>query len=773
MTATTTTPVFELRFDLLYTPTLAGGTSYRCETYPVWLQVFTTHELRPAKPLTLFFTADDFAVASETRSVSLPLSTPANEFDVYAPLRDAGGYASFATVGRRFVAGRVSRSCSLIFNAYASTIAEDDNAVQTRVGTARVAMRQLLDMLRRPAETHSFAVVQNTVNPPEERRSGERGPRRDGGALRKGTVTLRHVRLYNADGSLASIDEFERTVLLPTQPTIDNETDAQRGAVAESMRDLVIRSLTAFANHSGPALLPTPTKPFLAHFHCPEWRMSYLFTPAFAYLAYTSHRTSSRSFYIEALRHSLRRCRLRVEEALEYGESLLANGAVGQREHAFTRLVVMTITMYANAMPYLDDFVNENVAGAPYTEKRIEITEDFKSARVTNADDCEGTGGEPYLEACELADRLETSSDTPLNVLLSTVTRVLRCYVPCLSLHAVTNKKAVPAAHLDVSDDSIPAHTICVLIPFRQFERWTADDIGSRRLRGTRFYRSRASAIDHTPDRLPLLIVDGTARSDSTMLPLSEYFNADERARGVYGRALAHLHDKCLFVDEVRRYCAVTRLTTELFATEPELTERHRTDAADVSDFYKYTVKVQTLATAELGMCDFAVVMRPHREDAESRLGTYGAYFNQFLMQSKRVALVPYLKTTPAHMSQIDMLIAAEEFVPPLATTPLVAGASRAGATSVEIEQRLMSLVRGGNDTLEKSFIGDESTILHPRTVVVSARALDVGDRELVALQKVAAISGVSRVDVDFFCIADECSEIGAPMNVVDVTFFY
>jgi len=124
-------------------------------------------------------------------------------------------------------------------------------------------------------------------------------------------------------------------------------------------------------------------------------------------------------------------------------------------------------------------------------------------------------------------------------------------------------------------------------------------------------------------------------------------------------------------------------------------------------------------------------------------------------------------------MSQIDMLIAAEEFVPPLATTPLVAGASRAGATSVEIEQRLMSLVRGGNDTLEKSFIGDESTILHPRTVVVSARALDVGDRELVALQKVAAISGVSRVDVDFFCIADECSEIGAPMNVVDVTFFY
>ena len=112
----------------------------------------------------------------------------------------------------------------------------------------------------------------------------------------------------------------------------------------------------------------------------------------------------------------------------------------------------------------------------------------------------------------------------------------------------------------------------------------------------------RASAIDRAPERLPLLIVDGTARSDPTMLPLSEYFSADERARGVYGRALAHLHDKCVFVEQARRQCGGTRLTIELFAAEPELDERHRANAADVSDFYKYTVKVQTLATAELGV---------------------------------------------------------------------------------------------------------------------------------------------------------------------------
>jgi len=773
-----TTPSFELRFEMLYTPEIAGGTGYRCERYPLWVQIFTSHELRPRKPLTMSFPQPEYDRLAAVRSVSLPLTTPASELDVYAPLRDAGGYASFAAVGRRFEPGRASRSSSLIFNAYATTVAEDGNVVPTRVGTVRVSMRQLLEMLRRPGEQRSFAVVQNTANPPEEKRVEGRGPRRPDGALRKGVITVRHARLYNASGSHASVDDFERSVILPSQPQIDNETDEQRGAIAEVMRDLVVRSLTAFTSRNGPALLPTPTKPFLAHFHCPEWRMSYLFTPAFAYLAYRSHLPSARSFYTEAVRHSLRRCHLRAEEAIDYGERLLADGAIGQREHAFTRLLVMTITIYANSMPYLDDFTNENVASAPYSEDRIELTEDFKSARICGGDDCEGTGHEPLLEACELLERLEPrgGEGSAYDDLLDVMVRVLRCYVVCLSLHAVTNKKAVPAAHLDVADDSVPAHTICVLIPYAQFERWTADDIGERRLRATRFYRQRAAAIEHAPARLPLLIVDGTARSDPTMLPLSEHFSADERARGVYGRALRHLHDKCLFVDEARKRCAGTRLTIELFASEPELTEAHRNNSADVSDFYKYTVKMQTLATAELGLCDFAAVMRPTHggRGAGAQRGTYGAYFNQVLLQSDKVALVPYLHITPAQMAAIDMLLASEEFVPPLSTTP---GGPMCGAAALErsVEQRLMALVRGGgvNDSINSSSEVDEATIMHPRTMIVSARAIDVEERELQALQAVAAMSGVTRIDVDVFCIADAVSEVGPPNNIVDVTFYY
>jgi hypothetical protein len=748
---------FELRFELLYKPDIAGGAGYRCETYPLWLQIYMSHELRPAQPLTYNFQAPSASGDSHTHLVSLPMQTPATETDVYAPLRDAGGY-QFASVGRQFAARRASRSSSLIFNAYATTMTEDGNTVTARVGTARVPMSRLLEMLRAPERTHTFEIVQNTANPEEdERTGGRRGPRKDT-LLQKGTVSLRNVRLFTESGQQLSAGDFERGVLLAAQQGIDNETDAQRSAVAEAMRDMVISSLKAFTNRHGPALLPSPTKSFLAHFHVPEWRMSFLFSPAFAYLTYRSHRTSDRSFYIEALRQSLRRCRMSAERALEYGNSLLSAGAVGQREHAFTRLIVMLITIYANAMPYLDDFVNENDSRAPYSETRITITEDFKSARITNADDCEGTADEPLLEACELVERIEQRQDTPLDSVLALITRVLHCYVPCLTLNAVTNKKAVAAALIDTNDDDVPAHTICVLIPFKQFERWVAADIRSTRLRSTRFYNARASAIEEAPDNLPLLIVDGTARSDPTMMPLSEYFSATERASGVYSRALAHLHDKCLFVDRARIEVRGTRLTVELFGTEAETTKRHRENVDDVSDFYKYVVKVQTLATVELGVCDFAAVMRKPR--------TYGVYFNQFLLQTNQMTLVPYLQVTPTQLAQIDMLLAAEEFVPPLANS----GAAFASLPD-RVSTRLNAIRRSAS--LVSLNPADESTVLHAREVIVSARISDLGEPELRALEKLAAMPDVKGVDVNEFRIADATGQVGAPMDMVDVTYAY
>lgn len=163
--------------------------------------------------------------------------------------------------------------------------------------------------------------------------------------------------------------------------------------------------------------------------------------------------------------------------------------------------------------------------------------------------------------------------------------------------------------------------------------------------------------------------------------------------------------------------------------------------------------------------------MRPRNGGAGR--GTYGAYFNQFLLQSEQMALVPYLETTPMQMAQIDMLIASEEFVPPLATTPLPAasGGVMPGVVPAAVAQRLMALARGGDSALVGD--GDEATILHPRTLIVSARAADVEERELAALTRLAGAPGVTRVDVDVFCIADAVSEVGAPTNVVDVTFFY
>jgi len=773
----------ELRFQLIYRPAIAGGRGYRSEHFPLWLQIFMSHELRPRTPLTLSYSADNDELMSDDdvvkpRSVSIPLRGKSSESAVYAPLRDAGGYRSFSEVGRQFAVGRASRSCCLIINAYASTVAEDENRVQSRVGTARVNMTELLELLRASSdgEEQSFRVIQNTNNAEEP--IGKRGPRADE-ALNKGSVTLSQVRVYDSDGRRLPADEFARRMLLPAQP-IDNETDAQRLRIAEVLRDVVIRSLTAFTHRQGPALLPTPTKHFLGHFHCPEWRMSFMFAPAFAYLAYRSEFPTARSFFVEATRTALRRCALDVEDAISYTDTLLREGARSQRQHAVLRMLVMIITLYATTMPYLDDFVNANRANgdsSSYSESRIEITEDFKCARLCGADDCEGVSQEALLEACDLVERLERSNGTPIDILLGLLAQVLRCYVPCLSLHAVTNKKNVPAARLDVADDNVPAHTICVLIPFKQFERWVANDIDSSTLRKTRYFRTRADTILSAPNTLPLLIVDGTARTDPTVLPLSEYFSPDERARGVYGRALSHLHDKCLLVEKIRSICTGTRITSELFASEAELTPAHRARgdssaaSADISDFYKYSVKVQTLATAELGMCDFALVVRPTEHDRSSNnnnnaRGTYGVYFNDFITQSDRIALVPYLHVTQLEMAHLDMLLASEEFVPSLVTTPLAVDAN---SDSPLIDPRLLALRRGSARTARV----DEATILHPRTVVLAARTVDIDENEIQAFQRVCTLPNISRVDVDVFRVVDAVAQIGEPLDVIDVTIYY
>ena len=751
---------YELSFELVYRPSIAGGAGYRSENFPLWMQIYMSHELRPRRPVTLRFDASD--TVQTPRTVSVPMRPRAQESEVYAPLRDAGAYDSFASVGRQFERGSASRSCCLIFNAYGSTMSEDDNAAQTRVGSARISMLQLLALARDERQEISFALVQNTVNTPDE--PNRRGPT-SVPPLEKGVIRVRNVRI-SSDGVPVTADKFERRVLLPTQPNVDNETEAQRARIAEIMRDCVARSLRAFSSRRADALLPKPTRPFIAHFHCPEWRMNFMFAPAFAYLGYRAEYPSTRAFFANAARVALRRCAMTLEDATTYGRALLDSGAVGQREHAFVRFVATMITLYATTMPYLDDFTNANRAGVPSRESLIELTEDFKCARVCRADDCEGVAQAALLEAAELAERLEPSDATPVDVLLSVVRSFLRCYVMCLSLHAVTNKKAVPAAHLDVADDAVPAHTICMLIPYAQFERWVSRHLPAERLRGTRFYRSRAGELERAPRNLPIVLVDGTARTDPCVLPLSEYFNAEERASGAYTRAISHLHDKCRLIDRVRRVCTNTRLTNELFATLPELTDAHRRNTADVSDFFKYVVKVQTLATAELGACDFAAVVLP-TEAGDNGPGTYGVYFNDFILKSPRIGLVPYLHVTPTEMMHIDMLLASEEFVPGVdcaANAPTKNGAEQ--LTELRALRRESKTGRRNDDS------NDSSTLLHPRIITVAARTQDIGEPELAALRKLASMDEFTRIDVDAFRIAD-ADGVGEATEAVDITFYY
>jgi hypothetical protein len=471
---------------------------------------------------------------------------------------------------------------------------------------------------------------------------------------------------------------------------------------------------------------------------------------------------------MQAQRVALRRSRLTLDEAFECARLFVANGgAVGEKENAFLCFISRLVTLFATSMCYLDDFVNSNKAGSPISEANIEITEDMKSPRVTRADDCEGTALEAFMECVELIERIarlsSPSSSSPEDRLLAQVSSTLPLYVPCMSLFAVTNKKAVPASALGAmaagGGDEVPAHTIALLIPYHQFERWVADSFSRERLRGTKFYRARAAALEQCERagcKLPLLLLDGTARSDPEMLPVSEYFSANEKADGTFGRALNDLHDRLLLTDRVLDGIKNTRLSTELFVSEAQLTDEHKKNKRDVSDFYKLTVKVQTLATAEFGQCDFAAV---YRKPPATKC-TYGVFFNDFALLSDNVGLTPYLTVKPLDMAKIDMLLAGEEFVPPLAATP------SAVSTLDVVDSRLAPLVRSGSVT-------PSATLLHPRTIVLAARAQDIGDDEILALQKVAALQSVTRVDVDIFRLVDAVSGVGGPCDVVDITLYY
>jgi hypothetical protein len=750
-----------IQFDLLYEPNVAGGFGYRCEKVPLWLQIFASHEFRPYAPTTLQYTSSE----PTKRSVFLPLQAAEHESQVYAPLRDAGGYESFTAVGRKFVPGRASRSSCIVFNAYATTYTEDNNPVTTRVGAAAMTMPSLLQAAH-SGYPLKLRLLQSTKN------SSAKIARATGWIAKpepvgKGYLTISNICIQDKNLARMTAEQFERDVLLPSQP-LDLETEKQIATVSVRFRELIIDSMAAFATLNGRVpKLATPTLPFLMHFHCPEWRLRCLSVPAFAYLAYRSHAPSALSFFLQAQDVALRRSQLTVQQALEFGRLITEKNSArfGQRENAFLLFVSRLVTLLANAMAYLDDFVNTNVEETIASEANIEIVEDMKSARVTRADDCEGTALEALLECIDMVERMSVTNSSPEYLLLKQVAAVLSLYVPCLSLFVVTNKKAVPAKALGAKGEDVPAHTISLLIPYHRFEKWVSAHISKEKLRATKFYRMRATALEQwaaQDKELPLLLLDGTARSDPEMLPLSEYFNAAEKTDGVFERAKQDLLDRIVLTDKILEFTKDTRLSTELFSSEEELTDKHKIDKSDVSDFYKLTVKVQTLATVELGMCDFTTVyLHPPAERS-----SWGVFFNDFVRLSDDVGLVPYLHAEPIDMAKIDMVLAAEEFVPPLATT------SSAVSTLETIDERLTSLARG-DESYRCTITPSGGTHLHPRVIVLSARAQDIDENEVVALQAIASLSAVKRVTVDIARILDAVSSVGGALDIVDVTCYF
>lgn len=780
-------PRFELHMRVEFSPQIAeaapGATrqqqrAFGIETWPLYLHCYATHEALPDEPVVLFIPS-----AADVRPMPLvvPVAHCGGEECVFAPLRDAGVY-TFADVQRRSDGQRFSRSLSVNFNGYCTTYSRDGNRCETRLGGASLSIADLERLIDRRVALR-IPMIQNTTN---NKRGGQmpppRAPRSWNDVLVKGIVTISDVTLHRVpSGERITYAEFARRHLLPPQMALDTYDSESEAQVMSAVFDVITRSLRAFIAPSAPErIMPPPTRDWQGRFHTPELRWRRRTGPSFVYMLNRSRKPADREFRRNGARIALRRSALSADDAVAFGRLIINRKELGMldepygaRENAYLGLMVRLLTLFATAMPYLDDFVNANCAqrGA-WKDELLEATEDMKVARITCADDCEGTGSENVMQAQELArepSRSATQStgdaetDT-IDLLLGQMSRILReAYVVSLLLLAVTNNRALSALELGTgtagsgngANDSIPAHTIGILIPRAQFGNMVPPALRAAFDTPSSNYEAMRSRY------LPMLVLDGTSRVDPALLPTAEYYSAADSAAAVahddkrrsLASALQNVRDMASLDAQICTLKDKTRLTVEIFTSETKRLDRERDKFEH--HFYKWFVTLQTVdGLSSVPIADFALVNR--------RKSTYAVTIDEMMVRgAEAVSAEPFLRITKKEAAQIDMVFADEEPVPRLKLAPY-------RASSIALPPEIVALARP--TTVDAS---RQPTLLHPRQRVVSVRLVDLGPPELAALRAISALPAVRGVDVDAFRIVDALLPARRPLDMLDVTLHF
>ena len=490
------------------------------------------------------------------------------------------------------------------------------------------------------------------------------------------------------------------------------------GEIGNWLETQVDQSLDVFFPTSS-APLGKSFPAYLRRMHCPYYNTTAGMLWGSAYALRVPRAKTPAEFFLTALRASLVRNDAKAEHLLA---AVRAQQKQPARLIASTRAVMRQYAdmfcTYPVSMVYLDDFTNEggrtllarpedspirspdgakkshvgrvrlmhrnellketgNADGTPSRKpraKEVDISEDYKDARLGHGDDCEGVSKEAYTQFWDFrrAD-LSTLSNTPDVELLRHFQMLSQAnvYTPVMVLAGVTNKKLDANVRRDMTDEEAMAHTYTALIPTTHvLERLEDASSTDKRFSGlSADVRKAKYAVEYKRqawhDELGVLICEGTARSSSLVLPIATYYHTMPEKQRAVKSAAARFNVQVQLMQDLPLDVIQLEIPNRRLDDEDG---KIANDLIDASDFYKGNSAVYCSAFRDSGILDLAFAWK----DEDTGTLTHGLRFNRFVSQGKwhkSVRLVPYNKLNETQGAYTDSVLAQLEPIPALRLT--------------------------------------------------------------------------------------------------------
>jgi len=707
-----------LRVTFQYEADVAGGRAgeYASELNPV-MHVFATHGLGISSPddpddgIVVISTGDLAKSAKETVTVDVPFNPAASQYARIAsdanwalPGAHAGKSAEIPPADKPFQ-WPVPADASVSFNAYVETATQTGQSCRTRAGEALFLASELL------------ALSEAGSGKPDVRAEWQITGQEP---LVKGFVAVKSATLV-INGHPLEHNEHVRFVSDSAAPAVFHLDDTDKGkakAALETSRWLSERVNSSQDVFFGPGAPLNVSKPsYLRRMHCPYYNTSAGMLWGSTYTLRVPRGKPPVGYYEAALKAALVRCNASANDLLLASERQRASPeATLPSMHAYMETFSSMLSVYANTMVYLDDFTNDDgntyllrpdagkssaagrmhllhrrdIAGSSQgSEGRgmrgrgvpaspVQVTEDYKIARLGHGDDCEGVAKEIYVQYWQLrrADLAGNTDDSAEHQLLREFQGIARenTFTPMMVLAAVTNKKLDANVARDMTDEDAMAHTYTALVPTALvLDRMT--DASPRDSRFSGLSKAvKGSEYAHTYDRfrspwhagLGVLVCEGTAKSSSLLLPTASYYEGQGDAKLALRDAALKLRAECAIARDLPRNGVQLEIPNTRMEDD---NEDIANDRADASDFYKGNSAAYVSAFRDTGILDFAFAWADERTGAL----THGIHFNRFICPSQwhpSVRIVPYNRLSEKEGAFADAALAQLEPIPALRRNP-------------------------------------------------------------------------------------------------------